>query len=77
MPTSRVPAFRCGTDRSGWLDGTHPTVEDDEVSKTVCFSDKVGGCKKRNTISVINCGSYFIYNFFPLLDCYSRYCTTD
>ena len=28
MPTTRVPAFRCGTDWPGWLDGAHPTVEE-------------------------------------------------
>ena len=28
MPTTRVPAFRCGTNWSGWLNGAHPTVED-------------------------------------------------
>nr|XP_058967977.1 uromodulin-like [Pocillopora verrucosa] len=28
MPTTRVPAYRCGTDWSGWLDDVHPTVED-------------------------------------------------
>ena len=31
MPTTRVPAYECGTDWSGWLDGAHPTVEDGEV----------------------------------------------
>ena len=31
MPTTRVPAFRCGTNWSGWLNGAHPTVEDGEV----------------------------------------------
>ena len=77
MPTSRVPAFRCGTDFPGWLDGTHPTVGDGEVSRTVCFSDKNTGCKKTNRILVIDCGSYFIYKFFDSLDCNSRYCTTD
>ena len=33
MPRTRVPAYRCGTDWSRWLDGAHPTVEDDEVRK--------------------------------------------
>ena len=33
MPRTRVPAYRCGTDWSSWLDGAHPTVEDDEVRK--------------------------------------------
>ena len=31
MPTTRVPAYKCSTDWSGWLDGAHPTVEDGEV----------------------------------------------
>ena len=39
MPTSRAPAKRCGTDWSGWLDGTHPTVEDGNVNRNVCFND--------------------------------------
>ena len=33
MPRTRVPAYRCGTDWSSWLDGAHPTVEDDKVRK--------------------------------------------
>ena len=35
MPTTRVPAYRCGKDWSGWLDNTHPTVEEGEVNKKV------------------------------------------
>ena len=31
MPTTRVPAYRCGTDWSGWLVDAHPTVEDGKV----------------------------------------------
>ena len=68
MPTTRVSAYRCGTDRSGWLDDAHPTVEDVEVQKNVCFSDNVEGCKFRTSIFVKKCGSYFIYNFFRHLD---------
>ena len=26
MPTTRVPAYRCGGDWLGWFDDTHPTV---------------------------------------------------
>ena len=77
MPTTRVPAFRCGTDWPGWLDGAHPTVEDGKVKRTVCFSDRFTGCKSSNTISVKNCGSYFIYDFGLLYACNARYCATD
>ena len=44
MPTTRVPADRCGTDWSGWLMTAYPTVEDGEVQRTVCFSDRLNGC---------------------------------
>ena len=51
-PTTRVPAYRCGTDRSSWLDGAHPSVEDDEVLRKVCFSNRPTGCKYPTEISV-------------------------
>ena len=77
MPTTRVPAYRCNTDWSGWLDGPHSTVEDGEVPRMVCFSDRSTGCKYTTRISVKNCGSYFIYKQQRLTDCNSRYCGTD
>ena len=39
MPTTGVPSLRCVTKLSGWLGGAHPTVEDGEVYRTVCFSN--------------------------------------
>ncbi|XP_066022877.1 uromodulin-like [Pocillopora verrucosa] len=76
MPTTRVPAFKCETANSGWLNGAHPSVEDGEVSRMICFSDKQTGCKYKKGISVKNCGSYFIYQLYPP-PCSSRYCGTD
>ena len=38
--TMRVVAYRYGTHWSGLLDGAHPAVEDDEVHRTVCFSNR-------------------------------------
>ena len=75
MPTTRVAAFRCGTNWSGWLKGEHPTVEDGEVVRKVCFSDRFTGCQYDKGISVKNCGSYFIYKLYPPT-CASRYCGT-
>ena len=76
MPTTRVSAYRCGTDWSGWLNGAHPILEDGEVHRTVCFSDRSAGCKYSANILVKNCGSYFIYILHPP-SCTSRYCGTD
>ena len=77
MPTTRVPAYRCGTDWSGWLMNAHPTVEDGEIQRTVCFSDRSTGCKSFGGISVKNCGSYFIYELKNPTRCNLRYCGTD
>ena len=77
MPTTRVPAHRCGTDWSGWLITAHPTVKDGEVRGRVCFSDRSTGCKQLKNIFVKNCGSYFIYKLLKLPYCDSRYCGTD
>ena len=52
IPTTRVPAYRCGTDRSSWLDGAYPSVEDDEVLRKVCFSNRPTGCKYPTEISL-------------------------
>ena len=37
-PTNHVARFGYGTRYSGWLDGAYPSVEDGEVSKTICFT---------------------------------------
>ncbi|XP_066023509.1 uromodulin-like [Pocillopora verrucosa] len=76
MPTTRVAAYRCGTAWSGWLVGVHPTVEDGEVLRNVCGSDRSTGCKHIVQISVKNCGSYFIYKLFKT-GCPMRYCGID
>ncbi|XP_066022881.1 uromodulin-like [Pocillopora verrucosa] len=77
MPTTRVPAYRCDTTFSGWLNGAHPTVEDGEVLRKVCFSDNSEGCKSKTSISVKNCSSYYIYKLHKPSVCPSRYCGTD
>ena len=77
MPTTRVPAYRCGTNWSGWLQGAHPTVEDGEVQRMVCFNDRAESCTYFRKISVKNCGSYFIYKLYDTPGCSSRYCGTD
>ena len=76
MPTTRVRAYRCGTNWSGWLDGAHPTVEDGEVERKVCFSDRVSGCKGTITVLVKNCGSFYIY-YLPQTSCHWHYCGTS
>ena len=77
MPTNRVAPNKCGTAFSGWLDGAHPSVEDGEVSVTVCFTRDSTFCKKTIGISVRNCGSYYVYKLYKPPGCSMRYCGTN
>ncbi|XP_078382719.1 pancreatic secretory granule membrane major glycoprotein GP2-like [Oculina patagonica] len=79
MPTTCVPNSRCGTHASGWLNATHPTVEEDQVTRPVCFS-YANCCQWAINIQVRNCGDYFVYRFSgtpPANPCHLRYCGTD
>ena len=49
MPTTHVPANKCGAAFSGWLHGIHPTVKYDKVSREVCFSTLVLSQNVANT----------------------------
>ena len=80
MPTARVSAYSCGTAWSGWLDGEHPTVEDSEVQRQICFSVRSTSsdlCKGKRSIFVKNCGLYYIYELFAPKHCPKRFCGTD
>ena len=77
MPTTPVDDNHCNTVRSGWLNGTQPTIGDGEVIRTVCFTRGYNKCSYLKEIKVKNCGSYFIYKLGQLSICDSRYCGTD
>ena len=55
----------------------HPTIEDGEVNRMVCFSDRSTGCRKKRSIFVKNCGLYYIYKLLAPKDCPNRFCGTD
>ena len=73
MPDKRVLMHRCGTERPGWLNGTHPTVADGVVTRTVCYSRSSGCSWYSKIIKVKNCSSYYVYEL-PRTPKYSRYC---
>lgn len=79
MPTSCVPGYRCGTQATGWLNGTHPTVADGKVTRQVCFRwDSC--CQWAINIQVRNCGDFFVYYIDGTPQehpCHLGYCTTD
>ena len=75
MPDKCVLRFRCGTKRPGWLNGTHPTIADGVVTRTVCFSGITNCCFRRHIIKVKNCSSYYVFELQrPRSSWCLRYC---
>ena len=66
MPTTCPPRLTCGTAYPGWLKSDHPTVEEGEVSRTVCFSRHSSLCCYYSyNIWVRNCTSFYVYRLIP------------
>ena len=78
MPDKCVLRFRCGTKHPGWLNGTHPTIADGVVNRTVCFSAIGNCCLWHNMIKVKNCSSFYVYELQKPSGCTNnlklRYC---
>ena len=80
MPSSCVAPSKCSAHATGWLNGTHPSVEEGKVTKKVCFSWGSNCCSWSINIEVLNCGDFFLYHFKgtpPEHPCSLRYCGTD
>ena len=76
MADKCVPEKRCGGSMSGWLNGTHPSIDEGVVTRGVCFSSLYHCCNWFQNIRVNNCGTYFVYEL-PRphsMSCALRYC---
>ncbi|XP_019639176.1 PREDICTED: uncharacterized protein LOC109481125 [Branchiostoma belcheri] len=77
MVTERpLTTNRCGTHAPVWMRGTHPTLDEGVVRRTVCafYSDR--RCLWRWKIHVRACpGGYYVYKLPPPPKCNTAYCT--
>lgn len=62
MPEKSPTYYHCGTYEAGWMRGVHPTTPGQESEATACFAYGDTDCHYPTTISVRNCGDYYIYN---------------
>ncbi|XP_072893516.1 uncharacterized protein [Hemitrygon akajei] len=75
IPETVVPTYKCSGKSSGWLNGSHPSVGEGEVHRTVCFIWEQNNCETKRTIKIKNCGAFFVYWLKPTLCCNKVYCT--
>ncbi|XP_059816093.1 pancreatic secretory granule membrane major glycoprotein GP2-like [Hypanus sabinus] len=57
------------------MNGPHPSVEEGEVTRTVCFTWREFTCYWRREIKVKNCCRYFVYQLKPTPISSAVYCT--
>ncbi|XP_041038053.1 uncharacterized protein LOC121274779 isoform X2 [Carcharodon carcharias] len=75
IPDTLIPFGYCSTSSSGWLNGSHPTVGEGEVTRTVCFTSGENRCFWTREIKIKNCSSDFVYKLKPVPSCNAAYCT--
>ncbi|XP_027041698.1 uncharacterized protein LOC113669819 [Pocillopora damicornis] len=65
LPDSCTEPWACGTQASGWLRGSHPSMEEGVVQRTVCFSWSSTCCFAEVKVQVRNCYGYLVYKLQP------------
>ncbi|XP_058958507.2 uncharacterized protein [Pocillopora verrucosa] len=65
LPDSCTEPWACGTQASGWLRGSHPSMEEGVVQRTVCFSWSSTCCFAEVKVQVRNCYGYHVYKLQP------------
>ena len=76
LPEICPPTNRCKANAPGWLNGKHPTVEDGEVTRTVCFNKDGSCCWQTRQVNIYNCSGFYVYKLPPTHRCSLRYCST-
>merc|ERR1739848_425877 len=65
----------CGANSAGWLSGGHPSSVGSTVDRTVYYEWSGNAKEQNNTITITNCGAFFVYYLKEHWDCDNRYCT--
>ncbi|CAF1601997.1 unnamed protein product [Adineta ricciae] len=75
LSTTSTSFDRCGAQATGWYAGSMPDPLLTMHDVRVCFSWQNNSCHWTNTISVTNCGSFYVYRLSMPPVCPARYCT--
>ena len=77
MPEEPVEGgWRCNTQVSGWLNGSHPTTPGETINGKVCFNT-YDTCSFETQIQIKHCTSYYLYYLVKPPYCDYRYCSTS
>ena len=74
---SETPTIKnkCGTQATGWLDGSHPKLTGQTKDAKFCFTWNGNNCNWSALGKVTNCGKFFVYKLPEApVSGYLRYC---
>ena len=76
MPDSPVGEKMCGSHRTGWIEGGHPSKDQFqiEVTRTVNFEYSGKIDNKSNQAKIMHCGDFFVYYLKDTTTCHDVYC---
>ncbi|XP_072346455.1 uromodulin-like [Scyliorhinus torazame] len=77
IPETVVAINHCSTNAPGWLNGSHPTPGDGEVTRRVCFHWSGNPCHWTQEIKIKRCSDYFVYYLSTAPTCNLAYCTAE
>jgi len=75
IPEQKVGRSNCGTQRTGWMNGDHPTQIFQTDAVDFCFESKNSDCNWMVTGQVTNCGPFYVYFLLDAPECNLRYCS--
>ncbi len=74
LPLATPGMNLCGSTGTGWYNGVMPS-SGEIANGTACFTWLTNICQYSASISVANCGSFYVYLLPPAPACMMRYCT--
>ena len=74
IPTWAVSSNQCGTEGSGWFNGSMPSIGV-TINGTVCYQQNTNICNWSNEIQITNCALFYVYALVAPPMCNLRYCT--
>ncbi|MDZ4724658.1 MAG: Ig domain-containing protein [Leptospira sp.] len=75
LSTFIPPSSTCLTDAPGYMTSAHPSTVGTITAKTVCYNWSGNNCFFTNSVNVINCSGYYVYQLPDPTNCSLRYCT--
>jgi hypothetical protein len=81
LPETAPSYGTCGGGDTGWLNGSHPTIAQGQVSSILCFvTSGTRNCSLSTSVTAVQCFGFFLYKFpygLPAGLYFPRVCTTN